>query len=106
LETFDRVLETFIEAKKDLGEILSSCEMMDAESAHAGVDRLSLRLPIKPHNFYMLIETSGSTQQHDEEKLTSFLEKVFKMGIVQDGTLSADPSHIQVNRWPHCKFER
>ncbi|XP_063242747.1 D-2-hydroxyglutarate dehydrogenase, mitochondrial-like isoform X2 [Bacillus rossius redtenbacheri] len=95
LLTFEDVLQTFKDARSGLGEILSSCEMMDAASMDASVGNLKLTNPISDHPFYMLIETSGSNGQHDEEKLTQFLERSMERGTVRDGTVATEPSRIK-----------
>lgn len=38
----------------------------------------------------MLIETSGSEEAHDAEKVGAFLEKVMEEGLVADGALAQD----------------
>lgn len=52
--------------------------------------------PIAEHPFYLLIETSGSNAEHDEEKLSNYLEKFIESGIVLDGTVTNEPGKIQV----------
>jgi D-2-hydroxyglutarate dehydrogenase len=42
----------------------------------------------------MLIETSGSRCDHDEEKLTKFLEKAMTTGLVLDGTVTNEPGKM------------
>jgi len=96
LQTFDDVLQTFKEAKKGLGEILSSCEMMDLLALDAATSSLKLQRPIGEFPFYMLIETSGSNGTHDEEKLTNFLESSMASGVVCDGTVASEPSRIKL----------
>ena len=74
------------------------------------IDRLSLEVCTKflrlqnpltsredGHNFYMLIETAGSQLAHDEEKLNAFLEKAMYKEIIDDGTLSSEPSKMKVS---------
>ncbi|PNF27572.1 D-2-hydroxyglutarate dehydrogenase, mitochondrial, partial [Cryptotermes secundus] len=95
LDTFDDVLRTFKEARSGLGEILSSCEMMDMLALDAATTNLNLQRPIGEFPFYMLIETSGSNGTHDEEKLTSFLEGLMGSGIIHDGTVASEPSRIK-----------
>ena len=90
------MLRTFQDARKGLGEILSSCEMMDRLSLDAAVTNLKLQRPIGDFPFYMLIETSGSNGTHDEEKLTNFLENSMANGVVLDGTVASEPSRIKV----------
>lgn len=97
MESFDKVLETYQLAKRELAEILSSCEMMDHQSMCINTDLLNLKSPLaNKHKFYMVIETSGSYQIHDEEKLTSFVEKAMNKNFIEDGTLSGDPTKIKV----------
>nr|XP_027232605.1 D-2-hydroxyglutarate dehydrogenase, mitochondrial-like isoform X2 [Penaeus vannamei] len=95
LQSFDDVLQTFRDAKSKLGEILSSCEFIDRSSLECVEENLKLKSPIEPHPYYMLIETSGSNGDHDEEKLNTFLEYVMTSGQVTDGTVATEPSRIQ-----------
>lgn len=43
----------------------------------------------------MLIETSGSRADHDEEKLSTFLENSMACGNVLDGTTTNEPSKMK-----------
>lgn len=62
---------------------------------------LGLKSPLTTdHDFYTLIETSGSNLTHDEEKLTAFLEKVMQEGYVDDGTYTSDPGKVRVRTTP------
>ena len=94
--SFDQVLETFQVAKSNLGEILSAFEFMDNLSMACVCSNLGLSNPIGDSNFYVLVETSGSNANHDEEKLSSFLDKALGNGTVLDGTMTSDPSKIKV----------
>ena len=98
LPDFDSVVKTFKESKHQLGEILSSCEFIDAGSMDCVTENLDLKCPLDRNNFYMLIETSGSNTEHDEEKLNMFLEKMMTTGAVEDGTVATAPSK-QVSRY-------
>lgn len=40
--------------------------------------------------FYMLIEISGSVRQHDEDKLSQFLETAMERGLILNGTIAQD----------------
>lgn len=95
LESFDNILSTFKRAKKELGEILSSCEMLDAQSLNVVKTHLKLKSPIDDYPYYMVIETSGSNEQHDEEKLNRFLEGVMGDGLVMDGTVTNEPGKMR-----------
>lgn len=52
--------------------------------------------PIGDFPFYMLIETSGSNEKHDKEKLNNFLEKQMSSESILDGVVVNEPSKIQV----------
>ncbi|GLH15671.1 Alkyldihydroxyacetonephosphate synthase [Gryllus bimaculatus] len=95
LNSFDDVLKTSISARRKLGEVLSSCEMLDHVTLDAVTSNLNLRNPIGEHPFYMLLETSGSNGEHDEAKLNAFLESSMSSGEVLDGTVANEPSRIQ-----------
>ncbi|KYN30873.1 D-2-hydroxyglutarate dehydrogenase, mitochondrial [Trachymyrmex septentrionalis] len=64
LASFDKVLKTYCLAKHHLSEILSSCEMMDRLSIDVSINNLGMNNPLTSrkdgHEFYMIIETSGS----------------------------------------------
>lgn len=98
LESYDKVLEILKTSRRDLGEILSSCEMMDLDALKVVEENLKLRIPIKECPFYILIETSGSNSNHDEEKLALFLENALDKKVVLDGTQASEPSRIK-NLW-------
>lgn len=97
LESYENVLDTFKEAKANLGEILSAVELIDDISLHCSTTVFNLRSPIEKYPFYMLIETSGSNAEHDESKLNQFLEKVMESNKVKDGFLTSEPGKIKVN---------
>nr|XP_031839412.1 D-2-hydroxyglutarate dehydrogenase, mitochondrial [Nomia melanderi] len=102
LNSFDKVLKAFCLAKNELGEILSSFEMMDKLSLDVSLSVFGLRSPLTSvpdgHDFYVLMETSGSKTEHDEEKLASFVERALADDIIEDGTLTSDPAKIK-NIW-------
>lgn len=102
LANFDKVLQTYHLAKRELGEILSSCEMMDRLSLDVSITNLGMKIPLTSrengHEFYMIIETSGSNMAHDEEKLSSFVEKALGDDIIEDGTLTNEKTKIN-NIW-------
>lgn len=100
LASFDKVLKTYYLAKRELGEILSSCEMMDRLSMDVSINNLGMKNPLTSrengHDFYMLIETSGSHLTHDEEKLSLFVEKAMNNDIIEDGTLTNETTKVNV----------
>lgn len=99
LESYEKVQQAFKEAKKQLSEILSAFELMDAESQNLYSKATGAKLPLEgQHPFYCLIETSGSNSEHDEEKLNAFLEHVMGEEIVADGVVAQDETQSR-NLW-------
>uniref|UniRef100_A0A2P2LJW3 Uncharacterized protein MANES_01G140700 n=1 Tax=Rhizophora mucronata TaxID=61149 RepID=A0A2P2LJW3_RHIMU len=47
-------------------------------------------LPSLEHNFYVLIETTGSDESYDKEKLEAFLFCSMESGLISDGVLAQD----------------
>ncbi|KAJ3337140.1 hypothetical protein HDU93_001521 [Gonapodya sp. JEL0774] len=98
LDSFEKVQEAFARAKRDLGEILSAFEFWDAEAAevvHRYVDHvknpfISSDDPARAHAppFSVLVETSGSVKDHDDAKLSLFLEGLMDDAVVTDGVLA------------------
>ena len=93
---FDKVLQTMRSAKINLGEILSSCELIDASALDCVTSQLHLRAPVDSYPFYVLLETAGSDAKHDAEKLNRLLERLLAEGIVSDGTVASDATHVKV----------
>ncbi|XP_076329152.1 D-2-hydroxyglutarate dehydrogenase, mitochondrial-like [Tachypleus tridentatus] len=96
--SFEKVLETYRKARQNLGEIISSFEMMDHQAMEVVEQNLNMKNPVSVFPFYVLIETSGSRGDHDEEKLISYLESSMEKGIICDGTVVSETSHIK-NIW-------
>ncbi|KAF3429149.1 hypothetical protein E2986_05180 [Frieseomelitta varia] len=99
LNSFEKVLKAFRLAKSELAEILSSFEMMDKRSIDISFTTFGMKSPLTSktdgHDFYVLLETSGSNVNHDEEKLGSFVEKALADDIIEDGTLTSDPTKVK-----------
>ncbi|XP_062102487.1 D-2-hydroxyglutarate dehydrogenase, mitochondrial isoform X2 [Humulus lupulus] len=82
-----------VEAKRKLGEILSAFEFLDNAAMDLALNKLEgVRNPLPPslHNFYVLIETTGSGESSDKEKLEAFLIHAMEVGLVSDGALAQD----------------
>lgn len=82
-----------LEAKRKLGEILSAFEFLDINAMDLVLKQLDgLRdpLPSSKHNFYVLIETTGSMESHDREKLEAFLAQAIESGLLTDGVVAQD----------------
>lgn len=98
MKNFESVLETYHLAKSELSEILSSCELIDRISVENAKSALGVRSPLTDeHEFYVLVETAGSKLAHDEEKVEAFLTKLMDRGIIDDGTVTSQPSKIRVS---------
>ncbi len=96
-QSFEDLQLIFKAAKSMLGEILSAFEMLDYNSMKAS-ELTGIQNPIQESNFYVLIETSGSSAAHDEEKLTKFVEWLMNEDLVQDGTIATDKQKM-TNIW-------
>jgi D-lactate dehydrogenase (cytochrome) len=96
LDSYEQVQKTFVNAKKELGEILSAFELMDLKSQKLTAEHLKQAHPLEEdHQFYVLIETSGSNNAHDLEKLETFLENSFENEFIQDGVIAQDETQLR-----------
>jgi len=87
------VLATSKAAKRDLSEVLSALEFFDSSCLDLVEQQLGYMSPLEErYNFYVLLETSGSNGEHDEEKLGAFLEGTMEEGSVVDGVIAQDAS--------------
>ncbi|GLU19836.1 hypothetical protein SLE2022_360610 [Rubroshorea leprosula] len=81
------------EAKWKLGEILSAFEFLDIEAMDLVLNHLEGArnpLPASMHKFYVLIETTGSDESSDREKLEAFLLSSMEGGLISDGVVAQD----------------
>ncbi|KAL5557622.1 hypothetical protein UlMin_039858 [Ulmus minor] len=81
------------EAKTKLGEVLSAFEFLDSSAMDLVLNHLEgIRNPLPPsiHNFYVLIETTGSDEAYNKEKLEAFLLHAVEGGLISDGVLAQD----------------
>jgi len=95
--SFEAVQKAFVEVKQDLGEILSAFEFWDRQSMELEMQQLPhIRDPLSsPSPFYILVETHGSNEAHDTEKLNGFLERAMGEGLVTDGTVAQDTTQFR-----------
>ncbi|XP_039749295.1 D-2-hydroxyglutarate dehydrogenase, mitochondrial [Pararge aegeria] len=98
VKNFENILELYKRAKSSLGEILSAFEMADNESISSTVKNLKLSNPISDYPFYVLVETHGSDEVHDSEKLSRFLSEGMDSGLILDGTVTSEPAKMK-NIW-------
>lgn len=94
-DSFEDLTSMMKLAKHSLGEIVSAIEFLDADSINEVEAQLGFTNPISEHPFYLLVETSGSHANHDEEKLTLFVEKCLDSMLAKDGTIATDLSKIE-----------
>lgn len=91
-------------------------EFLDGKCMELVENHLGYRRPIQLSNFYTLVETSGSHEEHDKEvgryvysyrmaycnytlqKLTAFIEHLSAEGCIEDGTLASDLTKV-------CEFK-
>lgn len=98
MQSFGKVLKTFQKAKAQLGEILSAVEVLDHETIEFGREFNQVDSPIGSYPFYLLLETSGSNEEHDLAKLNAFLEEALQKHLILNGTLAQEPSKIEVKK--------
>eukprot|EP00879_Flechtneria_rotunda_P026430 GHRR01028181.1.p1 GENE.GHRR01028181.1~~GHRR01028181.1.p1 ORF type:complete len:484 (+),score=127.00 GHRR01028181.1:517-1968(+) len=102
--SFAAVQQVLKNAKQQLGEILSAVEFLDQEAmniylghSEGAVNPLAQSAEAAAAAdsggpFYMVVETQGSSETHDKEKLEGFFEGVMSDGSVSDGTLAESQS--------------
>lgn len=107
LNTFQDCVRTLALARQHLAEILSAVEFVDAATMEIAVHKLfGGKFPLeKPCHFYVVIETGGSDEAHDEEKLTRFLDKAMAAAdgdrpVVETGVVAGD-SRQSAALWRH-----
>jgi FAD/FMN-containing dehydrogenase len=95
VESYEAVQTAFGYAKNELAEILSAFEFWDQSAfqlvmAHCG--HLTRNPFTNPYPFYVLVETQGSNQEHDDQKLSALMEHLMEYDVIQDGVLAQDES--------------
>ncbi|VDK31280.1 unnamed protein product [Gongylonema pulchrum] len=78
-------------AKQMLGEILSVFEIMDSHCMRCLLENNQLKSVLTTNpSFTLLIETMGSNEAHDKEKVEKFLNTAIDQGICSDGVQAAN----------------
>ncbi|QPH01512.1 hypothetical protein C2857_005715 [Epichloe festucae Fl1] len=96
LESYEKAQSAFREAKSQLSEILSAFELMDGTSQRLVHKVRGGTKPLEDdYPFYCLVETSGSSSEHDYEKLEKFLEHVMSNEVIADGVVAQDATQIK-----------
>ena len=55
---------------------------------------MDIQNPVSDFPFYVLVETHGSVDSHDQEKLEGFLETAMTEGYVGDGIVAQDQTQF------------
>lgn len=100
VRTYEDVVKLLSLAKSHLGEIMSAYEFIDKDTFQIilkHTPRTSNPFDTN-YEFYVLVETSGSNQQHDSEKMENFLQAAYEKGIVLDGSIAQNQSQAD-NFW-------
>ena len=97
LDSYEDVLKLMVRARTELVDIISAIEFQDRGTLELAVRHLpGARDPLETScKFYVLIETSGSNADHDNEKLNAFLERTMEDGLILDGTVAQDESRAK-----------
>ena len=99
--TYKDVQQTLKYAKEELGEILSAFELLDKAVLDQVISEKEVPLTQNDgtnYAFCLLVETQGSNNSHDQEKMESFLQRCMEDGNVIDGVLAQDIKQ-QSNMW-------
>lgn len=82
-----------LEAKRNLGDVISAFEFMDSHAMDLAIghlDGVRNPLPQSLYKFYVLIETTGSDESYDTAKLEAFLLRYMEDGLISDGVIAQD----------------
>lgn len=75
-------------AVDQLGECLSTFEIISAEAAVRAHEKLGVLLPVAAEGWLVLIEATSTSLRLDED-FSAFIEHIFAVGLCADGTLAA-----------------
>uniref|UniRef100_A0A914ZHZ0 D-2-hydroxyglutarate dehydrogenase, mitochondrial n=1 Tax=Parascaris univalens TaxID=6257 RepID=A0A914ZHZ0_PARUN len=86
VSSFEKCREIVRLSRSRLGEVLSALELIDANSMQCVLEDNSFH-PVLRSNpaFYILVETIGSDERHDKEKVAKFLDEAMERGLLVDG---------------------
>ncbi|KAL0088604.1 hypothetical protein F4703DRAFT_1941787 [Phycomyces blakesleeanus] len=96
LNSFEDVQKAFTHSRKELSEILSAFEFWDINALEMFKKHAVTKAAMEnEYPFYVLVETSGSNKDHDDEKLNNYLEKMMENEVAQDGVVAQDETQIR-----------
>mgnify|MGYP003650522522 CR=1 FL=1 len=81
MRSYEDAVKVLGRAKRELGEILSAFEFLDKNSLDLVLQHFpKVRDPFeKKSNMYVVIETMGGDEQHDQEKIGNFLGNLLEV---------------------------
>mmetsp|Transcript_24266 Transcript_24266/g.59400 ORF Transcript_24266/g.59400 Transcript_24266/m.59400 type:complete len:418 (+) Transcript_24266:476-1729(+) len=91
-DSFDDVLNVLEVAKKSMGEILAAFEFIDGPTMNLVCQSRSKPLPFPSFQdcpYYLLVESHGSCEEHDQAKMDKFLNTLFDEDYVVDGIIAS-----------------
>uniref|UniRef100_A0A8R1DP93 D-2-hydroxyglutarate dehydrogenase, mitochondrial n=2 Tax=Caenorhabditis japonica TaxID=281687 RepID=A0A8R1DP93_CAEJA len=87
--SFEKCCEVLKLAKSSLSEVLSSFEFLDEATMKCLKTNLDLHSVLgTPSAFCVLVETSGSNEDHDMAKMGAFLDECLSKELILDGVLA------------------
>ncbi|KAI8579232.1 hypothetical protein K450DRAFT_243410 [Umbelopsis ramanniana AG] len=99
VNSFEDVQKAFKQAKSEVSEILSAFEFWDTNASKMFKKHSDVKGALSDeYPFYVLIETSGSNKDHDDEKLNGLLENLMTDEVALDGVVAQDETQIR-NLW-------
>lgn len=91
--------DLFTAARERLGEVLSAAEMIDGQALDLCLKLTGDVSPLAADGgsgpYYMLIELNGSNADHDNDKLSAFLEHCLEKNIVSAGTIAQSEMQVR-----------
>ncbi|KAG9007220.1 hypothetical protein FRB93_008043 [Tulasnella sp. JGI-2019a] len=100
LPSYDAVPSVYKAAKQYLSEIISAFEYFDRQSYNLVTQHTSAKAldeaEVGDSPAFVLIETSGGSEEHDQEKMTTLLEHLYASDtpLINFGTLSQSPAQF------------
>lgn len=88
--SFDNVVKTALECRRQLNEIVVAIEFFDAQSLSSVLSEIpNTRKPFPvDSNFYVLVETLGTNSDQDGVRVESVVESLLEKELVKDGVLA------------------
>ncbi|KAJ1963040.1 D-lactate ferricytochrome c oxidoreductase [Dipsacomyces acuminosporus] len=96
LQDFAKIQRAFVLARQNLGEIVSAFEFWEKRCNELVVEYQGYdSLLATPHEFYVLIETRGSSLRHDAEKMDAYLDSLRSDSITKEARVIREANEIE-----------